>query len=623
MARYWVGGSGNINDTAHWSTSSGGAGGASIPDGTLRSPVSGGNLANDDVYFDANSFGADGAVVTMNAALMPKSLDMSGVTHTFSFSGSGSVVVQGATFTLSNKFTGNAGTWSVIPLSNAARTINQAGADMSAVTSFTMTGGGQTTGGNTFNLSSDINMPSASFGCSSSFWTSALTTFNSNNYNITCYTFFMTGSAPDPFTICSITANLGTSTINCSAFTYSTFQFIGYSTTINGTNATTNITPVGSPSNSNILDAVSGNIGNVHFFKGTGSSKINDFNGHSYGAITIDPGASVTFPWGVTSTVTNFTANGDMSNQITFVGGSNGAGTLNITGSSSVSYITVSSSIATGAGAPIYATNGGINNGGNSNWFFTIVWPNPAVIENITVSESDINSFTMLVWPPAANQFLYQDGIHMINGQTYNFSFDVSNANGYGILVYMGANFLISFASNGTQTTSFVWPDATGDYRLSFNLPSPNLPYFIGTIDNVSLKQLLRGAVADNVPIKEFLTGNTDEGQPIFFRADTQLTQLNQQFETFSTPLAIVTRLQRGTLVKCFVSIDNGEFYEIQGTASKGVSILKVNSKNRSTLPTPPLARKIQISWRDGSMQLCRLIQSAIVFIPGTMDYSE
>jgi len=34
MARYWVGGSGNTNDTAHWATSSGGTGGASVPDQT-------------------------------------------------------------------------------------------------------------------------------------------------------------------------------------------------------------------------------------------------------------------------------------------------------------------------------------------------------------------------------------------------------------------------------------------------------------------------------------------------------------------------------------------------------------------------------------------------------------
>lgn len=43
--RYWVGGSGNWSDTAHWSTSSGGSGGESAPN------------SGDNVFLDANSTG--------------------------------------------------------------------------------------------------------------------------------------------------------------------------------------------------------------------------------------------------------------------------------------------------------------------------------------------------------------------------------------------------------------------------------------------------------------------------------------------------------------------------------------------------------------------------------------
>lgn len=42
--RYWVGNTGYWNDTAHWSLTSGGTGGAPVP------------TANNDVYFDSNSF---------------------------------------------------------------------------------------------------------------------------------------------------------------------------------------------------------------------------------------------------------------------------------------------------------------------------------------------------------------------------------------------------------------------------------------------------------------------------------------------------------------------------------------------------------------------------------------
>lgn len=50
--RYWVGGGGDWNDAAHWSLTSGGPGGACVP------------TVNDNVFFDANSFPAPGAVVT-------------------------------------------------------------------------------------------------------------------------------------------------------------------------------------------------------------------------------------------------------------------------------------------------------------------------------------------------------------------------------------------------------------------------------------------------------------------------------------------------------------------------------------------------------------------------------
>ena len=50
---YWVGGTGNYNDASNWSLTTGGAGGAGVP------------TANDNVFFDANSFSAAGQVVTV------------------------------------------------------------------------------------------------------------------------------------------------------------------------------------------------------------------------------------------------------------------------------------------------------------------------------------------------------------------------------------------------------------------------------------------------------------------------------------------------------------------------------------------------------------------------------
>ncbi len=55
--RYWVGNLGSWNDTAHWSATSGGAGGASVPG------------PDDDVYIDANSFTKAGQYISFPAAI--------------------------------------------------------------------------------------------------------------------------------------------------------------------------------------------------------------------------------------------------------------------------------------------------------------------------------------------------------------------------------------------------------------------------------------------------------------------------------------------------------------------------------------------------------------------------
>ncbi|SDE48109.1 Calx-beta domain-containing protein [Pedobacter soli] len=54
-ARYWVGGSGDWSDSAHWSNTSGGAGGACVP------------TAANDVFFNASSFTNGSSAVTINS----------------------------------------------------------------------------------------------------------------------------------------------------------------------------------------------------------------------------------------------------------------------------------------------------------------------------------------------------------------------------------------------------------------------------------------------------------------------------------------------------------------------------------------------------------------------------
>ena len=70
-SRYWIGGSGNWTDTAHWSESSGGAGGASVP------------TSSDDVFINASSGFSSGGSISFSTDINMKSLTCtSGHTYT-------------------------------------------------------------------------------------------------------------------------------------------------------------------------------------------------------------------------------------------------------------------------------------------------------------------------------------------------------------------------------------------------------------------------------------------------------------------------------------------------------------------------------------------------------------
>lgn len=92
MTRYWVGGTGNFSDTAHWSASSGGAGGASVP------------VAGDLIIYDTNS---GGGTCTFDQAVAGLSYDQQAGNTTnvttsatdYSLTLTGSIALSAATFT--------------------------------------------------------------------------------------------------------------------------------------------------------------------------------------------------------------------------------------------------------------------------------------------------------------------------------------------------------------------------------------------------------------------------------------------------------------------------------------------------------------------------------------------
>ncbi|MEI6767288.1 MAG: hypothetical protein WCM76_16780, partial [Bacteroidota bacterium] len=72
---YWVGNTGNWDEIAHWSLSSGGPGGQCIPN------------ANDDVFFDNNSFNGAGQTCNINTNALCRNMTWTGANYTPTFAG--------------------------------------------------------------------------------------------------------------------------------------------------------------------------------------------------------------------------------------------------------------------------------------------------------------------------------------------------------------------------------------------------------------------------------------------------------------------------------------------------------------------------------------------------------
>ncbi len=84
---YWIGGSGDVNDLNHWATASGGS--------TLHTVMP---STEDDIYFDENSFSADGQTVTFNVNIGVRDFNASNVSNSIIFNGGGDFNVYGSLY---------------------------------------------------------------------------------------------------------------------------------------------------------------------------------------------------------------------------------------------------------------------------------------------------------------------------------------------------------------------------------------------------------------------------------------------------------------------------------------------------------------------------------------------
>jgi len=336
--KYW-------SDTSNWYLGSGGTGGAA------RVP-----LPNDDVVFDANSFGASNTIVTTNSdsSRMGRNIDWTGVTNnpTWNF-------VAGAAGTTSIS---NYGSLTLDPNmnitlpSNGTYTFtfrtNGVGCDV-----FNIKCSGKTLPFSTINTSlngSDMIMLQDAFlGSSNTALASSAGIFDSNNFNITARTFSggatvhmgsgiweLTGTG----TVWGATGTIfcNTSTIKLSDTTTTSKTFAGNSRTFN-----------------NLLISGAG----IATYTFTGSNIFNDFQSNKTVAHTL------LFTAGTTTTVNTFTVNGSDGNMVTIGSVTAAQHTLAKAGGGSINsdYLNVSYSIGSPA-ATWNATPNSIDGGNNTQW---------------------------------------------------------------------------------------------------------------------------------------------------------------------------------------------------------------------------------------------------------------
>jgi len=297
--RYWVGGTGNWSDTSHWSYTSGGTGGSSVP------------MPIDDVHIDVNSGFGSGGTITLDAVV-----DSYAVAHDF-------ICDSGHTYTLTRNggtSTGH-GMWvygSVVL--DANMTFDAwflALEDGTAPESKTITTNGVTITGlsiqteetsDIYTLQDDLTM--------SRWFYHENGTFDANDKNLTAtdYYFYSDGSYQ-----ATVYMGSGTWTANGSGELFQIDEYGGFVTFYPETST---IKLIGSSQmcyfyygNADYQDLCNHTFNDI-WFSGT-FNRIEIYGNNTFNSFKVDAPNTISFQDGVTTTVTTFDVTGTSGNEVT------------------------------------------------------------------------------------------------------------------------------------------------------------------------------------------------------------------------------------------------------------------------------------------------------------------
>ena len=149
---------------------------------------------------------------------------------------------------------------------------------------------------------------------------------------------------------------------------------------------------------------------------------------------------------------------------------------------------------------------------------------------------------------------------------------------------------------------------------------------FATYISSTDVKRLEFSSTETAYKIMELFNGETDDNsgdkKEILFRMDSSNISLSKELEKISYVYEIIIESERGSDIKCFVSLDKEPFYEIEGTARKGATIMKITNKDGDRT-RPPRCRIIKVSIRDFSKQICKVSRVALTFAPSNEEEQQ
>jgi hypothetical protein len=344
VTRYWVGNAGNWSDTTHWSTTTGGSSGATMP------------TPNDAVIFDSNSFSSGSQTITGDVAFVGASLNFTGVTNSPTFhpnTNQGGTTWYSGSVTCIAGMALNHGNSNVNFVSSGTTNVTSAGQLFSNNALFQMTAAGIL---NFIDAFSTGNNGTQTFDSG---------TINTNNNSVT-FANFSTQNAT------SKTFNAGTSTITLTT-TNSGTGWSASNMTVSGSNAMWVFS--NTSTNSRTFAGNGQTYGTLTYTVAGSTGALVITGANTFGTINFSDASNVrtiTFPASTTNTVTNnFNVNGTASFAVTINSSSSGTqATLSSPGGANFicNYVSIKDSNA--VGNVWYAITGATNVSNNTGWDF-------------------------------------------------------------------------------------------------------------------------------------------------------------------------------------------------------------------------------------------------------------